>query len=1247
MSKRLSFFIVFVVFFTYATSYADQVGSDTAVSIIPNYLFPASPIIPNQIEVFGWMKNGFALADNTTTCTFNSVFPVSGTVNLNNGTLSLSQDLLFSNLTTLQNGGHYIGNYYKILLPTGMPVLPSSPASFSNTTIQLQANLTVNSVITFYGNSTIAGNGYTLTLGPSGALVAASGSMLSLWDIELQGVGATNISCADDSAHLVVNDVAWIQSSDFNFNNGSMLFIGANSFAGAYTFAYASAQTSTLTSNAQWIISNNLKLSIGRKQSVNYVEPLYFVDNTSTIKFDNASLLVTANGMQSTNGVMIFDHTVNLDIQSTTTTYGWSIGNGQAANDFVVLFNSGASLNFNSGYFIYNNFLPTQIQTSSKTATVTRFGNSKAYVQRTWTLPPWILNVNGLPLTTIPAGIQLGYNNVHLIFGPAEMDFTGFQDALQNFYLLGNDSLSVSKGTVPLNIIVGGTGNQINGAGNMGLPVTLQDSNTQLSSSLLGQYLQNIDLNGGAFTLAGNLFLGQSVGFTGSGTVNLAQNQCAFEAQDFSWTGTTLWTGNNGQLIFQANLALTSPLTFNGSCLINGNGNVLDLGATGSLIVASNSNLTLKNVILKNVSGTNIACADDTANIILDGVTWLQDNNYTFNAGSLIFKNNNNFSGNYSFFYSSDQTSTINSHSQWTFSDGMTLSIGRKNAVNYVEPLNFVDRTSVLFIDNSTLLVTANGMQSTNGTLIFDHLVNLDIVSTASQSGWIDGNGNPANDFLIQFNSGASMNFNSGVFVYNNSVPNLIQVTSQQAWVTRFSGSHAYLATNWTLPPWQLEVIGAPTTIIPPGRTLAYQNTHLIFPQCSFDFSGSQSSFSVFFLTGNDPLYMTKGTLPVPLVVSGTGNSILGSGNIGMPVTLQDSNTQLTCNLNGFFLQNINMNNGTLLIASEMALGSSVALTGSGAVNLSYNQIDFGPVDMTWTSSVSWTGNNGTIALYALLDLDGTWTINGSVIINGQGNTIDLTEGKIVIANNATLTLKDVQLLGVNNTNISCLGNGSVLILDNVTWIQSNNYVFSQGSILIKDYVTMKGTNYNFAYQSTNVSTIASHATLSLDNGLTFSYDPTNNSPTLLTFADSTAILALNGATLHATMGGLNLSDGSLSVKHDSSVACEGPTLSTGITIGTGQPGQDMILEIADATKLFVTQGALDYKNLNASSWIMHSANSRLSMQSGTVLNLFETINLGNGVIEFFGNNILAQAAAAQINGSVFTLGTLSYAALK
>lgn len=348
----------------------------------------------------------------------------------------------------------------------------------------------------------------------------------------------------------------------------------------------------------------------------------------------------------------------------------------------------------------------------------------------------------------------------------------------------------------------------------------------------------------------------------------------------------------------------------------------------------------------------------------------------------------------------------------------------------------------------------------------------------------------------------------------------------------------------------------------------------------------------------------------------------------------------------------INLNSGTLVLNRDLIFRNISTLQGLGTINgqnhtvtLSHNTTSL-PINTNKFQDTTLILNNDVTLSSAI-------TFTGTCFIEGNGHQLILgANGGIKVGNNSTLLLHDVILNGVGGTNVQCLNDFSLLILDNATWIQAANSSFVLGALQFRNEITMVGKSV-FAYQSINPSLISSHATLVLDQGFTFSYDPVRlGSKNLLQCADATANIFMNGATLHVTTTGLNLTRGSLHVRGDSTFVSETKTINNtvvdqGITLGDGISAvNDCVTTIMAGARLRVAQGSLNYKNISSASWFMENGISQLNMGLDTTLRLYQTLNLGLGMALCDEAVTVARVPQAQLLGNVSAVGQLFFAQL-
>jgi len=280
--------------------------------------------------------------------------------------------------------------------------------------------------------------------------------------------------------------------------------------------------------------------------------------------------------------------------------------------------------------------------------------------------------------------------------------------------------------------------------------------------------------------------------------------------------------------------------------------------------------------------------------------------------------------------------------------------------------------------------------------------------------------------------------------------------------------------------------------------------------------------------------------------------------------------------------------------------------------------------------------------------LTGSIIFEGSCILNCGRNILDITsDACITVTTGATLLLEDAIIKGLSGDNIKCVDDVGTLQLDDIIWIQEGDFNFSNGNLKFKNDVKMMG-DHTFAYQTTKTSTLLTRSTLTLDVGFTFSYDPNCNSKDLIDMEDDTSMLLLNGATLHTTPTGMQLTKGKLRVLRDSFLSSEAGMVGDedtdeGITFGNDSSSDDLKCDILSGVTLHVLQGSLNYKNILSSSWSMNNFTSVLYMYANTQLNVYQNFNLGSGSLLLGNNAVIGRAIGKDITGSLRPQGVLLY----
>jgi hypothetical protein len=345
----------------------------------------------------------------------------------------------------------------------------------------------------------------------------------------------------------------------------------------------------------------------------------------------------------------------------------------------------------------------------------------------------------------------------------------------------------------------------------------------------------------------------------------------------------------------------------------------------------------------------------------------------------------------------------------------------------------------------------------------------------------------------------------------------------------------------------------------------------------------------------------------------------------------------------------INLNGGTLTLNKDLIFNNGTTLQGLGFIigqnhvmELSYNTNSL-PINTVYFQDTTLVLNNDVTISSAI-------TFSGICYVQGNGHELILgNNSAIKVGNNSTLLIRDTIINGVQANNVRCLNDYGLLILDNSTWIQTADSSYLIGALQFRKNVTMSGDAI-FSYQTLRTSLVESESTLMLDTGFTFSYDPIRlASKTLLQFKDDTATLFLNGATLHATNAGLNLTRGSLMVRGASVLASEtksvgGTLIDEGITFGDGLSEQsDFATTILAGATLKFAAGSINYKNVLAHSWFMENSVSQLNMGDFTTLRLYQSLNLGFGTALCNQDVTIARVAEAKLLGSISAVANLFF----
>jgi hypothetical protein len=765
----------------------------------------------------------------------------------------------------------------------------------------------------------------------------------------------------------------------------------------------------------------------------------------------------------------------------------------------------------------------------------------------------------------------------------------------------------------------------------------LEDETTSCTFDGVYPISGTVDLNGGTLYLLQDMVLANPTQLNGLGTIIGNGHSIEF-CESVTALPANLKTIKDLNVFFDGDIEMLGGLTVQGNCLINCTGNVMRIGDNVTVKIDENSTLELQDATLKNVNN-NIGCVSDTSHLIIQDIVACLEGDSHFIHGDMTVQNNCKITGPYTFWYDTTQPCFIDYEATLRLDGGMTLKTGRKT-IGGIEPIKFYDASSKLIADECTLHITATGIALTRGRLEMEKNVLIESESTVTTYGIILGDGISAENDVIVYLGGGSLTTFASPLVYNNVQPDRFYSAGPSACFYRKLTSPFYVAKTCVHPVSHVifEVVDmqfAPT-ILADGVSVYFNNMDTVVPGINeTTYYASRTNDYLCLLNNGAFIYLTSGIFTDPIWVSDKNNMISGNGTFSGAITLLDHNSQLLLNLVGEVRNTISLNGGTIKLYSDIFMSSHPCFSSSGIVDLDSHTMYFNYAENINTRanafdcSLTLSGDNGFLNMSDNTTLTTTWTIQGLVTIDGNGNAFNLVNGgKLVIASGAHLTLRNMRVNLIGQGDIICVDNTSKVTLDDIHWVQNEDFTFYTGALEFKNSVIMSGQRHVFTYKSTQESFIDYDSTLELDYQFTFSYAPINSAETLLQCQDFSSRLSFNYATLYITSG-LTVLKGKMIITGDSVIYA----LGNGLTLGDQTSGNDTQLIFNGASRLTFEQGSFAYKNVKSDSLQLNSSN--ISFNS-TRFNAYENIDLGNGSISFGVNSIYAHVAGKSITGSIF-----------
>jgi len=697
--------IIFIFFISLFTNYTQciTIGSDSSVD-----KFSTQQILNNgdRIACFASLAGGFRLATSSTTATFDSTFPVSGTVALEKGTLSLDNNLIFNETSIIQTLGDIIGNNHKLELSSNITNIPESTSNNGSAACNISqlTNSAQSSIVyscDWSYDDTFVAIGLANSSYNNLKIYAFNNPTLTFKDSEL----LSNASVGDISWHPSKHLLAAITSS----RTGNDFFVyEVNPTTGALTFKsgidlFASGYA------IDWHPSGNF-IAVGKSTSTQEIA-IYEVDAQGNI---NATPVAT----------------YNTDAAVSSRALCWN--------------NDGTYLAIGLSSYAVNELLVLAFNQETETLSFDCAKNlCYSVLSVAWSkISPQFLAV-GLAIYYGADGLRI-YE-----FDPDLSILTQRATKTVDDYVRALDWSPTS------NCLIAGRDSDAAGKEVQCYYFDSSDYSLNLMTDFeIGYYMWCLKWShNGAYVAQASS--NQSL------YIYSCPNCLSENSGNFDITNLNIFLNSDISLKY-------STITFKGESSIIGQDHILSLDPTGIIAVGSNSSLLLKNIIITGIQNNNILLTDNTSTVTLQNVTWILENDFSINNGTLDIKDCCEIYGqSYTFSYQTSGQTTICENSKLILQDDTTLYYDPPTASNDLIQLNA--STSQLVLNGATLQTTSTGLQLTKGILAIDNNSSLVNGGTVAGEAIIFGDGiNEENNISIQHTPAACLNITSGIVIDKN-----------------------------------------------------------------------------------------------------------------------------------------------------------------------------------------------------------------------------------------------------------------------------------------------------------------------------------------------------------------------------------------------------------------------------------------------------------------------------------------------
>jgi len=703
---------------------------------------------------------------------------------------------------------------------------------------------------------------------------------------------------------------------------------------------------------------------------------------------------------------------------------------------------------------------------------------------------------------------------------------------------------------------------------------------------------------------------------------------------------------NTADMQFSSKITLTGEWIFDGDAYVSGNGNILDLSLGGTIRIKDNTVLNLSSMKLRGLGIGSIIFEDPTSQLNTSMLEIEMNRNYSFTTGSLYANGPTNIvTKNNILDISQASILTVDgialTYDTTTFTDQQNIrgniTLLNDGIVRHLSNTDIISQTSNAIVslakcckNNSNAIIKldttvrtdsnafAFGIKNNSNTLLYffrtdsntilsgildnsNAIIKLDRTVRTDSNAFAYGIKNNSNAIVALAeccldNSNAIVNLNNIIRNSTNSLSTLIRATSNASlYCCRVNSNALVYGINNNSNALLYGIHNNSTAIVNLNNIVRNSTNSL----STLIRATSNASLYCCRVNSNALLYGIKNNSnALAYGIHNNSTAIvwldiqLQTIDHGpLPVDINQTTTSLSFDIwlsrehkmfvnvdstldgHGHFIHF--SHDGTDLL--NIADGKTLVLKNVVLKGLTEDDLGLG------AGSHIIFGDGTLVSLFADPDLNMTWTFQGQTILNGSGEELKLkSQGNIfVTGTGSSLLFENIVVSGVAGNNIRCMDDSCTFSFYNTTLILDDTYSLTTGKFEVLSTLDIVGSwTFNYATQAQSI--IQPNGTLLLDMGSIFNYAPISNNRDLLSMADVTSRLYMNGATVASTTTGLRLTNGMLIIDKENFLRNDGAVaLSQGISFGNNSAINDLSITIIPGANINVLSGIVNYENVN------------------------------------------------------------------